>query len=289
MEKIFSYSHGITHAGIFHADDVFSTALCCLLNPEFSWKRLFSVPADVVDNDSTIIYDIGMGEFDHHQVDKKVRDDGIPYAAFGLLWREYGQILLANEEDWSNFDSSFVEPIDACDNGVDGFDSEVSRIVGDFNPVGTGITNAERDARFREAVDMAKTILKNRFERINSARRDFDLVRSWMRKGEDVLVMPEYRAWQAAVIGSGYTYVIYPSERGGFNVQGVPTEPGSFDTILPFPEAWRGRRDDDLSEETGVAGSVFCHASGFLVVAKTLEEAKELARLSLNQAKKEGE
>lgn len=41
-----------------------------------------------------IIYDIGYGKFDHHQEDAKVRENGIKYASFGLLFDYYAKDLL---------------------------------------------------------------------------------------------------------------------------------------------------------------------------------------------------
>ena len=38
-----------------------------------------------------IVYDVGRGEFDHHGVDKVYREDGIPYAASGLIWERFGR------------------------------------------------------------------------------------------------------------------------------------------------------------------------------------------------------
>ena len=278
----FAYNHGITHGGIFHADDAFSTALCLLLNPSFTWKRVFQVPADIKDN--TIVYDIGNGMYDHHQVGKRIRTNGVPYAAFGLLWEAFGHMLVPNQEDRDSFDAAFVQPLDAGDNGYSGIpDSELSRVIADFNPDGVGVSNSDRDSAFAEAVAFAKVILANRFKRINSVRSDMDYVQEFMEEGKDILVLPEFHTWQVAVVGSDYKYVVYPSERGGYNVQGVPVSLGSFDTVCPFPKEWCGLRGADLAAVTGVKGSVFCHASGFLSVANTLEEALQLAELSLAQ------
>ena len=72
-----------THGGKFHADDVFSAALLLYLNPEITITRGNKVPEDY----DGIVFDIGRGEFDHHQKDSRVRENGVPYAAFGLLLR----------------------------------------------------------------------------------------------------------------------------------------------------------------------------------------------------------
>ena len=41
-----------------------------------------------------IVFDIGRGRYDHHQRDSRVRENGVPYAAFGLLWEELGGEIL---------------------------------------------------------------------------------------------------------------------------------------------------------------------------------------------------
>ena len=71
-----------THSGKFHADHVFSAALLLYLNPEIQIIRGNQVPEEF----SGIVFDIGRGQYDHHQKDSRIRENGIPYAAFGLLW-----------------------------------------------------------------------------------------------------------------------------------------------------------------------------------------------------------
>ena len=56
-------ANGFTHAGKFHADDVFATALLQILRPDIKITRGFVVPDDF----DGIVYDIGFGMFDHHQ------------------------------------------------------------------------------------------------------------------------------------------------------------------------------------------------------------------------------
>jgi len=82
----------LTHGGRFHADDVFSAALLTYLNPDIVIERGTVVPDDY----SGIVFDIGLGEYDHHQKDRKTRENGVPYAAFGLLWKEFGSEILGD-------------------------------------------------------------------------------------------------------------------------------------------------------------------------------------------------
>lgn len=106
---------GITHAGRFHADDVLSAALLYLTFGITEFIRTSNVDyVDIGEND--IVFDIGGGKFDHHQKDSKVRENGIPYAAFGLLWKEYASKLGLNDWAIDQFDKDFAQYIDQTDN-----------------------------------------------------------------------------------------------------------------------------------------------------------------------------
>jgi uncharacterized UPF0160 family protein len=48
-----------------------------------------------------------------------------------------------------------------------------------------------------------------------------------------------------------------------------------------LPSAWRGLRDDKLSEVAGIPGCVFVHASGFIGGAATREGVVAMAQKAL--------
>lgn len=52
----------VTHAGNFHADDIFSTVFLEKLYKDMSLIRL----KEYQDDKSKLAYDIGLGPFDHH-------------------------------------------------------------------------------------------------------------------------------------------------------------------------------------------------------------------------------
>ena len=79
---------GITHNGTMHADEVFATAFLSLYFGNFKVARVNEVPKDISSN--VIVYDIGNGKYDHHQSNARIRDNGIKYSSFGLLFEEYG-------------------------------------------------------------------------------------------------------------------------------------------------------------------------------------------------------
>ena len=95
-----------THSGKFHADDVFSSALLLYLNPQITITRGNRVPEEY----DGIVFDIGRGRYDHHQRDSRVRENGVPYAAFGLLWEELGGEILGGTLA-QRFDEEFVQPL----------------------------------------------------------------------------------------------------------------------------------------------------------------------------------
>ncbi|KAK5104855.1 hypothetical protein LTR62_002772 [Meristemomyces frigidus] len=63
-----------------------------------------------------------------------------------------------------------------------------------------------------------------------------------------------------------------------WRIRAVSLEPGSFENRKGLPEKWRGVRDQELSEVSGVPGCVFVHASGFIGGNATYEGAMEMAR-----------
>jgi len=66
-----------------------------------------------------------------------------------------------------------------------------------------------------------------------------------------------------------------------WRVQAVGAAPGSFDSRKALPTAWRGLRDAELSEVSGIPGCVFVHASGFIGGNATYEGALAMAQKAL--------
>lgn len=79
----------ITHAGVFHADDVFATVILSKVRENVVVARVQRVPDNL--SADVVVYDIGGGKFDHHQRGGNgARPNGVPYASCGLLWKEFG-------------------------------------------------------------------------------------------------------------------------------------------------------------------------------------------------------
>ncbi len=265
-------NNAFTHGGKFHADDVFSSALLTYLNPDIIIERGYEVP----ENYNGIVFDIGHGKFDHHQEGAEVRENGIPYAAFGLLWREYG-IEILDAEEVVKFDESFVQPLDLSDNT--GSRNEIAEIVSLYNPNWDSVE--DQDQCFLEAKNFALTLLKKKFEKIKSVRRAEVVVREALEHANDqIAVLSVGAPWKQFIIGTDINFVIYPSDRGGFGAQGVPIDKDSNELKIPFPETWRGKRDNELKDTSGIGTLRFCHNSGFLIATDTLEDAISACKLA---------
>ena len=96
-----------------------------------------------------------------------------------------------------------------------------------------------------------------------------------------VLELPDIMPWKEPLIGTDIDYVIFPSSRGGYCIQAVPTDDDKMKQKRPFPEAWRGLDRESLEEASGIKGLNFCHISGFLCASDNLESARKAAEKAL--------
>ena len=262
-----------THAGVFHADDVFATALIKMINPTIQIARVNRVTPEMMADDC-LVFDIGEGEYDHHQVGKALREDGTPYCSFGLLWRDYGR-LLCPDKAWEKVDRDLVLPIDKTDNGIER--NTLSAAIHSFNPNWKMASDAA-DECFRDAVGMARGILANYISNANAEYEAETEVLNSTVVDCAILVLDQYLPWQDTVIEqmSDILYVVFPSNRGGYNVQTVPDAPGSFTGRKGFPSEWLGNPDKTL-------GMTFCHPGNFLLATETLDQAINCARIAVER------
>lgn len=274
-----------THSGKFHADDVFSSALLRYVNPGITITRGNRVPEDY----EGIVFDIGRGRYDHHQRDSRIRENGVAYAAFGLLWEELGTEILGSEELAQKFDEAFVQPLDNNDNT--GEKNELAALIGSFNPAWDA--NGGADEAFFQAVEVAEMILQHRFDRYLSNeradRRVAEILQEHARKiasGEipedekNILVLPEFLPCQKQLKETDIAFVIFPSNRGGYCIQPQKKE-HSMNYKCSFPDTWLGLENEDLIQATGLPGASFCHKGGFLMTVADLETARLACKISL--------
>ena len=280
-----------THSGKFHADDVFSSALLLYLNPQITITRGKRVPEGY----DGIVFDIGRGRYDHHQRDSRVRENGVPYAAFGLLWEELGSGILG-ETLAQRFDEEFVQPLDNNDNT--GEKNELASLIGNFNPVwdeteaADGVTEEERDrglsVGFLRAVQVAGMVLENKFARYRADARADEKINQVLAMQETqggdarILVLPEFVPCQKQLKETDIAFVIFPSNRGGYCIQ-PQKKPDSMNYKCSFPKQWLGLENEELQKATGLASAGFCHKGGFLMTVGDEADAIRACGISLEE------
>ena len=275
------YDYALTHGGKFHADDVFSAALLKMTHPDIRIIRAFEVPADF----EGIVFDIGFGKFDHHQKDAEIRENGVPYAAFGLLWREFGEGIIGAGcppaqavKEAARFDERFIQPLDEDDNT--GCGSPISGTVGSFNPCWDSDESA--DQCFEEAVEFASVILQKKMNSIMSINRARKLVEEALLAAKNnIVILPRFAPWKMVLLHSDAVFVIYPSQRGGFSAQAIPIDSETKELRCAFPQEWAGMSANDIQNISGIQTLTFCHKSRFLISAGTLEDAVAACKLAV--------
>lgn len=275
----------VTHSGTMHADEVFATAFLDLYLGDVRVFRTNKVDGDISEK---IVYDIGRGKFDHHQLDAEKRDNGITYSSIGLLWREYGRDFLKKydysniEEVFNGIDKDLIEGIDADDNGFfPKIESNykvkhLPNIIKIFNPsFDSGETESEQ---FIKAVNLAKMIFEEEVVYINgkviSDKKVTEMINnSDISKG--YLYLDEYFPYEDAIFnhldGDKILFVAYPSNRGGYAIKTVGKNANDRTSRKLFPEEWAGLQGIELEEISGISGLNFCHTGRFIVNCSSLD------------------
>ena len=264
---------GFTHGGTFHADDVFSAALLKLLNSDIKIERGFKVP----ENYDGIVFDIGLGEFDHHQSNNEIRENKIPYASFGKLWQAFGNRLVS-EKSVESIDKFFIQGLDESDNT--GCYNALAIAISSYNPTWNSKENPT--LKFEDAVEFATKILSNIIEREKSKELAQEIVEEAIDKAADknIIILPYYVPAVETLIPTDAKFFIFPSNRGGYNIQVVPQEIGDQTAKIDFPESWAGK--NELDKISNIKTLTFCHNARFLCATDTLEDAIKVAVTALD-------
>lgn len=273
----------VCHNGLMHSDDVLAAAFLSsvfrLLNHPFTIKRMNG--KDVIKyagDPAYLIFDVGGGRYDHH--DKKHMqyrvEGGFPYAAFGLLWKDFGKSYITEvfkaqtgkdpsdslvEKFFQEFDKKYVSVIDNRDNNGPKIASNISDAITAMN----GRTPC--DANFMAAVSWAQTAFDAWINStINAMEDERELNESLARLPDDALVLElEHHLKLSGDVNEKCPhlhYVIYPSIRdeGYWNITALADS--SNKTICPFIH--------DVSLYLDVP---FVHPNGFMAVGKSKEAA----------------
>lgn len=330
-------------SGHFHADEALAISLL-RLHPTYRTSTLLRTrDPSLLETCHTVVdvggeYDPSINRYDHHQRSFNTTFINRPtkLSSAGLIWLHFGKPIIAAEsrlaEDspevqilWEKLYDSFIEAIDANDNGISLYDTNqlsaagvqkrfddngvnISALVGDLNPNWNDPKPADPDAA-QEAED-ARFLEASRFIGDVFHRKLSFYLNSWLparsivheayanRKAHDpkgrIMVFQQSLPWKDhlyTVEAEAQTqderenkllYVLYPEDPSSlqttkWRIQAVPVTKDGFESRKPLPEAWRGLRDQELDQVSGIPGGVFVHASGFIGGNKSWDGVREMA------------
>lgn len=285
----------ITHSGTFHADEVMATVI--LLN-KCNNIKLFRT--STVSNNDAFVYDVGFGEFDHHQMDfDEKRENGVKYASCGLIWKAFGMEIIdkLNVEDKKSFfdtiDRNIIMDIDRDDNGQmlknepEVKMQNIPNLIANFNPSWNDLS-FESEC-FLNAVAFANTIFNNIVKNILAKEDARKIVEDKIEESKNgILILDNYMPWKDIVLSSKnpkakeILFAVHPSKRGGYNIVATPVSSGSFIIKKKFPSLWAGLESEQLQKVSGIKTITFCHKNLFICACKTYEDAIKIASIAIN-------
>jgi uncharacterized UPF0160 family protein len=285
----------VTHAGSFHLDDLFAVAVIKTLYPEVEIVRSRN-EKDFGDADFVIdvgdINDPDTNRFDHHQQGGAgLRENGVPYASFGLVWKKFGREISGEDRIADLVDKKMVQPIDAADNGYNMY-RETKQGLSPYllDNAFKALTPTWRDPEtvddtFAQLLPLAQEILKREIKKAQYFFEDTELVKEAYKTAEDkrIIVLEHPMAWKSVISRKREpVYVIHPNQMTGeWIVACVRKSPQSHENRRLLPQAWAGKRGSELEKATGVEGAEACHNKRFIATAWTREAAVKLAQLAL--------
>ncbi len=285
-----------THDGGFHSDDVFAVAALQLLLKDKEVQIFRTRDQTILDTAEYVVdvgevYDHERRRYDHHQNGAPVRENSLPYSAFGLVWKHYGVAIAGGEEAANMIEERFVQPIDAGDNGINLYTlneigvppCELYLATSSFKPAwGSEKTD---DEAFLEAVQFAKDLLTRVIQQKQSEQAQQELVARVYAAAEDktTLVFEVAVNQQIFMQYEDVMTIVYPSSAEGgedrWKVGTIPTPENFFTHKVQFPESWGGLRDEELEKVSGIPGAKFCHKGLWRFVADSKEGAIAAAKM----------
>ncbi|XP_054716616.1 MYG1 exonuclease-like [Uloborus diversus] len=265
-------------------------------------------------------YDHHQRSFDHNM--NSLNQDypwTIKLSSAGLVYYHFGHQIISKilglPADSENVNvlfhkvyENFVQEIDAIDNGIDSTDKEprykihthLSARVKHLNP-SWNEKNPDENACFQNASKLVETEFLDRvhfYGKVWLPARDIVkkaiMDRSKVHPSEEIVEFENggcpwkehlFEIEESLKIEKPIKFVIYTDTLGLWRVQCVSVSPFSFENRLSLKKEWRGLRDEELSEVSGIPGCTFVHSSGFIGGNKTREGALRMALDTLNLIK----
>lgn len=291
----------VTHNGEFHLDETLATVI---LRAAFGNFRLIRTrDKNIIEDPKVdIVYDVGkmydgVKWFDHHQINKKLRQNGIPYSACGLIWKHFGHKALVEKgvpieninDIWTHMDEHLVYGADAIDNG-EWKRSEIplhniAGIVSDFNLTWDSIE--DEDEAFEKAVDVVTKVFDNIInDQLAVIRARHYVQQAFVsRDRKEVLILEKGCNWKKALlevdVNEEVLFVVFPDKHEGYRIQNVPVREGP-GIRKSLPSAWKDATEKRLNQIIGIDDALFC-AGRYIAGAKSMSSIRKMAQLAIAQ------
>jgi uncharacterized UPF0160 family protein len=296
----------VTHGNGFHADDVIAYAILkeVLAKQGEAWEIVRSRDPEIIATGDIVfdigdVYDPSINRYDHHQRGKAgARENGIYYASAGLIWKHFGMELCSNETVWSQIDRGLMCEMDATDNGQTYIGEILFKDAG-YTSIGIHIANFEVHApgkpsdpaelmkQFEDASEFARGILVRSINACEVLEKSFQDASACYKKSEDKQVIVFDKNYSRPIWKRMAEYpepifaVYYKQESDYWKVEAIPLTPIVMDSRKLAPNSWWGLNGEELQKVSGIPDATFCHSSGFLFGAVSLENALKMAQIAL--------
>ena len=263
-------------------------------------------------------FDTSRNRFDHHQ--KSFSDtfggsfNSIRLSSAGLIWKYFGKEVIANltpirddhtiEIVHKKLYNDLFQSLDACDNGIGQYDSSVPERYREMTTLPSRVSRLnpswldeepDFDRGFYKAIDLvagdfndmlnyvvndwlpARVVVEDSLKEASEVDPSGKIVRlkrfcPWK---EHIHLLEKELECEKVI------FVLYQDSGKNWRIQTVGVHGVQFGMRLPLPEAWRGKRDRELADISGVEDAVFVHATGFIGGAGSFESVLKMARISL--------
>ncbi len=300
----------VTHSGDFHVDDVFAAATLVLflekrgIQYEIIRTRDYKILEKYKKQarskkDEVFVFDVGeeynekYNLFDHHQLNGPIRENGINYSSFGLIWKKYGEKVCGSKKIAKMIDKKICLPIDAEDNGIyvsknilDIAPYHFSLFMRSFYPMSDNIKDFDKS--FLEIMDIFKNILKREINIFKKKIEDEKIFCKIYNKTENKkmiiiedksLVLPEDFLKYPELL-----FIVQKSLENNYKINTVvESNSDFFKRRKLFPDSWAGKRGKELDAIIGVKGANFCHRKKFVAGAYKLKTAIKMTKIVLEE------
>lgn len=281
----FDKANCVTHSGRFHVDDVISTIFLSKIIKKIILIRIPSI--DKINFENKIVYDIGLGEFDHHQKNRNgKRKNGIYYSSIGLLWKKFGRKYLKNlkvknvEKTFEYMDKELIQYIDATDNiQMEYLENKVSPdFVKYCNPQWN--EDIAEDKAFIHALKLADEFWEVYIKHAIAEVEAIELILSESEKCNECYLIFDrelpYRKAVKLIKNNKIKYMIFKSKREGYDIRAIK------ETCKFKDEIVKANNINILRNLGGIKDLIYADVNGKLCCTKTLDSAIKLIEYNNN-------